>query len=911
MSDQQRTTAPRAIPPIHYPEDLPVAALRGEIADALAAHQVVIVAGETGSGKTTQLPKICLESGRGREQRIGHTQPRRLAARNVARRIAEELASPLGALVGYQVRFQDSVGPETAVKLMTDGILLAELRRDRDLRGYDTLIIDEAHERSLNIDFLLGYLHRLLPRRPDLKVVITSATIDVERFSRHFDGAPVVEVPGRSYPVETHYLPPEPGSDRDPVADLAERVREVSDGAWGPRGDMLVFLPGERDIRELAHALRGEAGLDVLPLYARLGQAEQARVFDPRSRRGLRVVLATNVAETSVTVPGIRYVIDPGEARINRYSPRSRIQRLPVEPISRASADQRKGRCGRVGPGICLRLYSEEDYLGRPGFTDPEIRRSNLAAVILQMLDLRLGAVEGFPFLEPPDRKSIREGYRLLEEVGAVDPRHRLTDLGRKLARLPVDPVAGRMILAATEHGCVPEVLVIASALAVQDPRERPAERQAQADQAHARFRDPRSDFVALVNLWRYFEVQRQALSQNQLRKLCQREYLSFLRMREWRDIHRQLSIACRQQGIAVPPALAEEVDYTGIHRALLPGLLANVAQRKEGREYFGARNRKLWLFPGSSLHRKPPPWLVAAEVVETSRVFARMAAAIEPDWLLSANPSLLKRHHYEPRWQRGSGRVVATERVTLFGLTVSDGTTVHYGPIDPPVARELLIRDGLVPGRWRQKPAFLRHNLAEAAALAELENRTRRRDLLVDEETLFAFYDERLPGDITTAGQLARWLRRHRGADARLRLSRGELAARLPGDDLEAQFPDQLTWEGQAYPLSYQFEPGGAADGVSVTVPVVLLNRVPRHRFDWLVPGLCGKSARRWSVACRSACAATWCRSRTRWPRRSSGSRRRIGRCPRCWRRCCRASAPAGSWRQTSHPKASSPSTA
>ncbi|KGE05099.1 ATP-dependent RNA helicase HrpA [Pseudohaliea rubra] len=839
MTEQEATAAPRAIPPIHYPEDLPVAALRGEIAEALASHQVVIVAGETGSGKTTQLPKICLELGRGRMQRIGHTQPRRLAARNVARRIAEELGTPLGGLVGFQVRFQDSVGPQTAVKLMTDGILLAELRRDRDLAAYDTLIIDEAHERSLNIDFLLGYLHQLLPRRPDLKVVITSATIDVERFSRHFDGAPVVEVPGRSYPVETHYLPPEPGKDRDPLEALAGRVREVRDGLWGPRGDMLLFLPGERDIRELAHALRGEAGLDVLPLYARLGQAEQARVFDPRSRRGVRVVLATNVAETSVTVPGIRYVIDPGEARINRYSPRSRIQRLPIEPVSRASADQRRGRCGRVGPGVCLRLYSEEDYLSRPAFTDPEIRRSNLAAVILQMLALRLGAVERFPFLEPPESKDVREGYRLLGELGAVDPRQQLTSLGKKLARLPIDPIAGRMILAASDYGCVAEVLVIASALAVQDPRERPPERQAQADQAHARFRDPRSDFLAFVQLWRYFEEQRQALSQNQLRKLCQREYLSFLRMREWRDIHRQLSIACRQQGIAVPPVLPEEPDYTAIHRALLPGLLSNIAQRREGREYLAARNRKLWVFPGSTLHRKPPTWLVAAEVVETSRVFARTAAAIEPDWLLAANPALLKRHYYEPRWQRGSGRVVATERVTLFGLTVSDGTTVHYGPIDPPVARELLIREGLVSGRWRQKPAFLRHNLAEAAALADLENRTRRRDLLVDEETLFAFYDERVPATITTAAGLARWLKRTPGADASLRLSRGELAARLPGDDLEAQFPDELTWEGQLYPLSYRFEPGGEADGVSVTVPVALLNRVPRHRFDWLVPGL------------------------------------------------------------------------
>lgn len=837
MTDETRQR--RTLPAVSYPEGLPVAGQRAEIAAAIAAHQVVIVAGETGSGKTTQLPKICLELGRGAEARIGHTQPRRLAARNVARRIADELGTPLGGAVGYQVRFQDSVGPETAIKVMTDGILLSELRRDRSLRGYDTLIIDEAHERSLNIDFLLGYLHRLLPQRPDLKLLITSATIDVDRFSRHFGDAPVIEVPGRSFPVETHYLPPDPEAGDDPVVRLAERVREVRDGVWGERGDMLVFLPGERDIRELAHALRGEDGLEVLPLYARLGQGEQARVFDPRRARGLRVVLATNVAETSVTVPGIRYVIDPGDARISRYSPASRIQRLPIEPVSRASADQRQGRCGRIGPGVCLRLYSEQDYLARPAFTDPEIRRTNLAAVILQMLDLRLGAVEDFPFLEPPERRGVREGYRLLGELGAVDRRHRLTSLGKALARLPVDPIAGRMILAAGEHGSVAEVLVIASALAVQDPRERPAEKRAQADEAHARFRDPRSDFLSLLKLWRHYEEQRQELSENRLRKLCQREFLSFLRMREWRDIHRQLAIACRQQGIAVPAELPPESDYAAIHRALLPGLLANVAQRDEGREYRAARNRKLWVFPGSALSRKPPPWLMAAEIVETSRVYARMAAAIEPEWLLSANPALLKHHYYEPRWQRGSGRVIASERVLLFGLTVSDGRAVHYGPQDPPLARELLIREGLVAGRWRSKPAFLRHNLQEVAAVADLEARTRRRDLLVDEEVIFAFYDERLPADITTAARLARWLKREPGADAQLRLSRAELAARLPGAEIEEQFPDLLQHEGQSYPLSYRFEPGGATDGVSVTVPVGLLNRVPRYRFDWLVPGL------------------------------------------------------------------------
>ena len=833
------TTAPRTVPTVSYPPTLPVAAMREEIAAAVAASPVVIVAGETGSGKTTQLPKICLELGRGRLQRIGHTQPRRLAARNVARRLAEELATPLGHAVGYQVRFQESLAPATAVKVMTDGILLAELRHDPTLRAYDTLIIDEAHERSLNIDFLLGYLRRLLPSRPDLKLVITSATIDLERFSRHFDGAPVIEVSGRSYPVETHYLPDAPAGAETPSEHYAARVREVRDGVWGPRGDVLVFLPGERDIRELAQTLRGDPGLEVLPLYARLGQAEQARVFDTRRGRGLRVVLATNVAETSVTVPGIRYVIDPGEARISRYSAASRLQRLPIEPISRASADQRRGRCGRVGPGVCLRLYSEQDYQARPAFTDPEIRRTSLAAVILQMLDLRLGSVEDFPFLEPPERRAVRSGYGLLEELGAVDGARRLTSLGRRLARLPVDPTVARMVLAAGDHGSLAEVLVIAAGLTVQDPRERPAERRAAADQAHARFRDPRSDFLSLLGLWRYYEERRQTLSQNQLRKLCQRECLSFLRMREWRDTHRQLVVACRQQGLSVPAALPEAVDYAAVHRALLPGLLANVAQREEGREYRGARNRKLRLFPGSVLHRKPPGWLVAAEVVETSRVYARTAAAIEARWLLAANPALLKRQHYAPRWQRGTGRVVASERVLLFGLVVSDGRPVHFGPIDPPVAREILIREGLVGGRWRRPPGFLRHNLAEAAAVAELEARTRRRDLLIDEETLFAFYDERLPDHITTAGRLARWLQREPGADAALRLTRAQLAARLPGADIEAQFPAALEHDGQRYPLSYRFEPGGVADGVSVTVPVALLNRVPRHRFDWLVPGL------------------------------------------------------------------------
>ncbi|TGD76022.1 ATP-dependent RNA helicase HrpA [Mangrovimicrobium sediminis] len=823
---------------IRYPEELPVAQCREEIARAIAEHQVVVVAGETGSGKTTQLPKICLELGRGRAGLIGHTQPRRLAARTVARRIADELQVELGGAVGYQVRFTDQVSEDTAVKLMTDGILLAEIQRDRELRRYDSIIIDEAHERSLNIDFLLGYLKRLLPRRPDLKLIITSATIDVASFARHFGDAPVIEVSGRSYPVETHYLGAPQEEDQDATERIAELVREIDSGAWGPRGDMLVFLPGEREIRETARLLRGEQALDVLPLYARLSQAEQNRVFDAAGGRGLRVVLATNVAETSLTVPGIRYVIDPGEARISRYSYRTKVQRLPIEPVSQASANQRQGRCGRVGPGVCLRLYSEEDFQRRPEFTDPEILRTNLAAVILQMLSLGLGKVKDFPFINPPDSRLVRDGYKLLEELGAVDGDDRLTDIGHKLGRLPVDPRLGRMVLAAQGEGCLAEILVIASALAVQDPRERPQEKQQQADQAHARFRHERSDFMAWLNLWRYYEGQRQELSQNQLRKLCKREFLSWLRMREWRDVHTQLAIACRQQGLRASSALPEEENYAGVHRALLAGLLGNIAQHQEDRDYLGARNRKLQIFPGSSQARKRPKWLVAAEIVETSRVFARDVGTIEPEWIAQANPALLKHHYYHPRWQPRSGRVMAYERLSLYGLTVVDKRSLHYGPIDPPVARELMIREGLVAGRYQRPPAFLKHNLRLVREVEELESKTRRRDILVDEQALFEFYDQRLPADCYNSKQLESWLRRESQAAQTLRMCREDLIARDPGA-LGDQFPDQLQHGDLTLRLDYRFEPGGEADGVSVTVPVALLNRVPRHLFEWLVPGL------------------------------------------------------------------------
>jgi ATP-dependent helicase HrpA len=646
----------RVIPnPINFPSDLPVCERREEIREAISQHQVVIIAGETGSGKTTQIPKICLELGRGQEARIGHTQPRRLAARRVAERIADELGSELGGLVGYKVRFNDSVAPSTAIKLMTDGILLAELQRDRELRDYDTLIIDEAHERSLNIDFILGYLRALLPKRPDLKVIITSATIDVERFSQHFNNAPVIEVSGRLFPVEVHYL----GDSDDAEDGVEDQIVRAVDGIvaedFGPRGDVLIFLPGEREIRDLSRRLKGDERRQILPLYARLSVKEQNRVFKP-SGSGMRVVLATNVAETSLTVPGIRYVIDPGTARVSRYSHRTRLQRLPVERISQSSANQRKGRCGRVAAGVCLRLYSEQDFLARPEFTDPEILRTNLAAVVLKMLELGLGEVQKFPFVDPPEAKMVRDGQRLLEELGAISARGKLTALGRKMAKLPIDPKLARMVHASGELKCLEEVLVVVSALAVQDPRDRPAEKRAQADQAHARFNHPRSDFLSWLNLWRYYEEQRQALSQSQLRKLCQREFLSYLRLREWREVHGQLVIACRQVQLRPRSELSDETDFDEVHKALLSGLLGQVAQLDEGRKYNATRNRKVQIFPGSVLHKKPPKWLVAAEVVETSQVYARQCAAIDPLWLLRINPQILKRQHYEPAWQMRSG---------------------------------------------------------------------------------------------------------------------------------------------------------------------------------------------------------------------------------------------------------------
>lgn len=839
MSDLITITTPPecAVDAISYPADLPVVGQREAILDALEKHQVLVIAGETGSGKTTQLPKLCLEGGRGQNGRIGHTQPRRLAARTVAQRIASELGSNTGDLVGFQVRFDDKVGEDTRIKLMTDGILLAEIQHDRLLKRYDTLIIDEAHERSLNIDFLLGYLKRLLPKRPDLKVIITSATIDVERFSKHFDDAPVIEVSGRSYPVETHYLPPP--DDSDSVAYIAELVEAISAGQFGARGDVLVFHSGEREIREQARALRHLEHVDVLPLYARLSQAEQQRVFDLRKRRGLRVILATNVAETSLTVPGIRYVIDPGDARVSRYSYRTKLQRLPVERVSQASANQRQGRCGRVGPGVCLRLYSEEDFAARPEFTDPEIKRTNLAAVILQMLRLNLGEVSHFPFVEPPDSRMVRDGYKLLEELGAVTRQGKLSGVGKRMAQLPVDPRLARMVLAADKNACVSQVLVIASALAVQDPRERPADKQQQSDQQHARFNDERSDFVAWLNLWRYYEQQRQELSQNQLRKLCKKSFLSFMRMREWRDIHYQLTLACRQLKIGVTRDLPEDIPYDKVHQSLLCGLLGHIGQLDENGEYLGARGRKWQIFPGSSQFKKRPKWAVAGEIVETSKVYARQVARIDPAWVLNTNPDLLKYHYYQPRWQARSGRAMAYERVTLYGLTVADKRSVHYGPIAPVESRELLIREALLAGNCRPRPDFVKHNFAQVREIEALESRIRRRDLLVDEERLFRFYDELLPEDIYTLGRLQGWLKREPQMREHLKMPRDLLQVKETGDDLTAQFPQRLSFGELDFTLTYHFEPGHPRDGVSVRLPALLLNRVPRFRFEYLVPGM------------------------------------------------------------------------
>ncbi|WP_293769948.1 ATP-dependent RNA helicase HrpA [Sporichthya sp.] len=862
----KREVRAASVPAISYPEELPISARRADIAAAIRDHQVVVVAGETGSGKTTQLPKICLELGRGVRGLIGHTQPRRLAARTVADRIAEELGTSLGDAVGYTIRFNDRVGPDTLVKLMTDGILLAEIQRDRQLLGYDTLIIDEAHERSLNVDFILGYLRELLPSRPDLKVVITSATIDPQRFARHFsspsgDPAPIIEVSGRTYPVEIRYRPlvsdteNERRDDRiephDMPAGVCDAVEELHREG---RGDVLVFLSGEREIRDTADALKGRLGTDkasglpveILPLYARLSNADQHRVFAPHS--GRRVVLATNVAETSLTVPGIRYVVDAGTARISRYSTRRKVQRLPIEAVSQASANQRAGRCGRVAEGICIRLYAEEDYLARPEFTEPEILRTNLASVILQMTAIGLGDIAAFPFVDPPDKRSIADGVSLLEELGALGADGVLTPVGRKLAQLPVDPRIGRMILEADRYGVLREVIVIAAALSIQDPRERPVEAQEAARAKHARFADPTSDFLSYLNLWTYLREQQQELSSAKFRKLCTAEYLHYMRVREWQDLVAQLrevsgSIGLRWLG---PRDSADLGDPQKVHLALLTGLLTHIGNKDtESNEFLGTRNMRFSVFPGSALGRKPPKWVMAAELVETSRLFARTVAKIEPEWVEPLAEHLIKRNYSEPHWERNRGAVVAYERVTLHGLTLIAGRKVDYARIDPGLCRELFIRHALVEGDWRTHHTFFAHNQTLRAEVEDLENRSRRRGLLVDDETLFAFYDARVPAEVVSGRHFDTWWKKARRATpALLDADPESLLSDRAGEVRLEDFPD--TWTtvtssggAETFALSYQFEPGADADGVTVQVPLPVLNRLSAVEFGWQVPGL------------------------------------------------------------------------
>ncbi|MFC8596261.1 ATP-dependent RNA helicase HrpA [Streptomyces atroolivaceus] len=833
------------MPALSYPEQLPVSQKKDEILEAIRDHQVVIVAGETGSGKTTQIPKICMELGRGVRGMIGHTQPRRIAARTVAERVADELDTPLGEAVGWKVRFTDQVNPDaTFVKLMTDGILLAEIQTDRELLAYDTIIIDEAHERSLNIDFLLGYLARLLPKRPDLKVVITSATIDPERFAKHFGEAPIVEVSGRTYPVEVRYRPllEEEGddSDRDQITAICDAVDELDHEA---PGDVLVFLSGEREIRDTADALnkRNLRHTEVLPLYARLSHAEQHRVFQRHT--GRRIVLATNVAETSLTVPGIKYVIDPGNARISRYSHRTKVQRLPIERISQASANQRKGRCGRTSDGICIRLYSEDDFVTRPEFTDPEILRTNLASVILQMTAAGLGDIEKFPFIDPPDHRNIRDGVQLLQELGALDPaekdpKKRLTPLGRKLSQLPVDPRLARMVIEAEKNGCAREVMVIAAALSIQDPRERPSEKQTQADQNHARFKDETSDFLAFLNLWRYIREQQKERGSSSFRRMCKQEYLNFLRIREWQDIYAQLRTVAKQMGIELNEQDAPEQS---VHTSLLAGLLSHIGLKDtEKNEYLGARSAKFAIFPGSALFKKQPRFVMSAELVETSRLWARVNAKVEPEWIEPLAQHLLKRTYSEPHWEKDQAAVMAYERVTLYGVPIVAQRKINFGRIDQEASRDLFIRNALVEGDWRTHHQFFHDNRKLLGEVEELEHRARRRDILVDDETLFDFYDQRIPEHIVSGAHFDSWWKhKRRDEPDALDFERSMLINEKAGAVTKDDYPDSWRQGKLKFRVTYQFEPGADADGVTVHIPLQVLNQVTAEGFDWQIPGL------------------------------------------------------------------------
>ena len=827
---------------IDFPEQLPVSQKRADIAKAIAENQVVIVAGETGSGKTTQLPKICSELGRGKYGLIGHTQPRRLAARSVANRIAEEMETELGEFVGYKVRFNDQISDNTQIKLMTDGILLAEIQHDRYLNQYDTIIIDEAHERSLNIDFILGYLRELLPRRPDLKVIITSATIDPERFSKHFFNAPIIEVSGRTFPVETRYRPlnSDDADDRDQLEGIFEAVDELVDEGLG---DILIFMNGEREIRDTADALskRNLRDTEIVPLYARLSSGEQNKIFQPHA--GRRIVLATNVAETSLTVPGIKCVIDPGTARISRYSYRTKVQRLPIEAISQASANQRKGRCGRVEEGICIRLYSEEDFESRPEFTDPEILRTNLASVILQMTALGLGDIQAFPFVEAPDKRNILDGVRLLEELGAMnasssDTKKQLTAIGRQVARLPIDPRLARMVIEAPMFGCLKEVMIIASALSIQDPRERPSDNKQSSDEKHRRFFDKESDFVTLINLWNYIQEQQKELSSNQFRKQCKQDYLNYLRIREWQDVYFQLHQSMREMDTKLND---KPGDYQGIHSALLVGLLSHIGVKdQEKNEYQGARNARFHIFPASGLFKKQPKWVISAELVETSKLWGRVVAKIQPEWIEPLAKHLIKRTYSEPHWSKKQGAVMASEKVMLYGIPIVPKRLVNYDSIDPVVCREIFIRSALVEGEWETRHAFFKNNRKLLLEVEELEHKSRRRDILVDDDELFEFYDQRVETDVVSARHFDSWWKKTSKTNPELLNFEREMLFRGDASHItDLDYPNFWHHNNIKLKLSYQFEPGDDTDGVTVHIPLPILNQIDNSGYDWQIPGL------------------------------------------------------------------------
>lgn len=828
--------------PIVFPESLPVSQRKAEIQKLLSEHQVIVVAGETGSGKTTQLPKMCLELGFGNLGMIGHTQPRRIAARSVAARIAEELETELGDLVGYKVRFNDQISDDTQIKLMTDGILLAEIQNDRFLNQYSCLIIDEAHERSLNNDFILGYLKQLLPRRRDLKLIITSATIDVERFSKHFNNAPIIEVSGRTYPVEVRYRPVVEEDDQDQLQSILNAVDELQ--AEG-RGDILIFMNGEREIRDTAEALQKQnlKHTEILPLFARLSAQEQNKIFHPSGLN--RIVLATNVAETSLTVPGIKYVIDPGTARISRYSYRTKVQRLPIEPISQASANQRKGRCGRVSEGICIRLYSEEDFNSRPEFTDPEILRTNLASVILQMTALGLDDIEAFPFVDSPDKRHIQDGIKLLEELGAFEivrtksgEKRQLTAAGRQLSQFPVDPRLAKMLLSAVSQDALHEVMIIVAALSIQDPRERPQEKQQASDEKHRRFADKKSDFLAFLNLWRYLQEQQKELSKNQFRRQCQKDFLNYLRIREWQDIYHQIRLTVREMGL---PINSEKAEYQQIHTALLSGLLSHIGLKEaEKQQYLGARNAHFAIFPNSVLFKKQPKWVMAAELVETSKLWGRMVAEIEPEWIEPLAEHLIKKSYSEPRWSKSRGAVIADEKVTLYGVPIVAARPVNYGSIDPTVSREIFIQSALVEGDWNTKHKFFKENQRLVREVEELEHKSRRRDILVDDRTLFEFYDQRIGTEVVSQKHFDTWWKKAQQKDPELLNFERSF---LINDDAEQvsklDFPNFWHQGNLKLKLTYQFEPGTDADGVTVHIPLPLLNQVEMTGFDWQIPGL------------------------------------------------------------------------